>query len=72
MLYFTCQRADEYFRTKPAELLTLVTFCATFVILFATIYGNALALHAPMVMSLVYTLCKLDPDTMVSIWGFPV
>jgi Derlin-2/3 len=72
MLYFTCQQVDEYFKTKPAELLTLLFFNALCVMIFSALYGNSIVLHGSFVFSLIYTMCKLTPDMMMSIWGFPV
>lgn len=59
MCYFTCQQVDEYFKTKPNELLTLVTFNGLMVMLFSALYGNSVALHHSFIFSLIYTMCKL-------------
>ena len=63
---------DEYFKTKPNELLTLLFFNAICVMIFSALYGNSIVLHGSLIFSLIYTMCKLQPDMMMSIWGFPV
>ena len=72
MAYFTANRVDEAYKNKPAELLTMLTFCAFCVMIYSLIYGNAIVLHNSFVFALVWVVCKLDPETMVSLWGFPI
>jgi len=72
MLYFTCKRTEEWFKNKAAELTTLVMFNALVIMLYSAVYGNSMVLHGSFIFSLMYVICKLDPDSVVSIWGFPV
>ena len=72
MVYFTAARVDEAFKNKAAELLTMLLFVALTVMLYSALYGNVIVLHNSFVFALVWICCKLDPETMVSIWGFPV
>jgi hypothetical protein len=39
---------------------------------YSIIYGDYMILHVQFVFSLMYVWCKLEPDSQVSIWGFPV
>ena len=72
MLYFTCKRTEEWFKNKGQELMTLILFNAFMIMIYSAIYGNSMVLHQSFIFSLMYVCCKLDPDSMVSIWGFPV
>jgi hypothetical protein len=72
MCYFACQRIENYFKNKGAEFLTMIMFLAVFIMIFSAIYGNSMVLHGSFIFALTYVICKLEPDSMVSIWGFPV
>ena len=72
MVYFTAARVDEQFKNKAAELLTMLLFVAVTVMAYSALYGDAIVLHNSFVFALIWIVCKLDPETMVSIWGFPV
>jgi len=72
MCYFTAKRVDEQFKTQAKELLTLLLFCAFTIMVYSFIYGETMVLHGSFLFSLMYVCCKLDPDSSVSIWGFPV
>ena len=72
MMYFTIRRCEEYFKTKYADFMVLVLFNMTAVCFYAFLYGDYMVLHEPFVFSLMYVWCKLEPDQMISLWGFPV
>ena len=72
MCYFTAKRVDEWFKTKHDEMLTLLLFCAAVIMAYSLVYGEYMVLHNSFLFSLMYVCCKLDPDSQVSIWGFPV
>ena len=72
MMYFSLSRIELYFKNKAPEFMTLVIFSALFNMFYAFIYGEYMILHQPFLFSLLYIWCKLEPETTVSLWGFPV
>jgi len=72
MMYFSLSKIEEYFKNKSAEFMTLIVFSAIFNILYAFLYGDYMVMHQPFLFSLMYVWCKLEPNSSVSLWGFPV
>lgn len=72
MAYFTLTRIEDYFKNKMADFATLVLFNMFAVTFYACIYGDYMVLTNPFIFAMSYVWCKLEPDAMVSIWGFPV
>jgi hypothetical protein len=72
MMYFTLRRCEEFFKTRYPDFTVLIIFNMFAVALISFLYGDYLALNASFVFSLMYVWCKLEPDSQVSIWGFPV
>jgi len=72
MMYFTLRRIEDHFKNKAAEFMTCILFCALCIMAYSAIYGNSMVLHKSFIFAMCYVICKLDPETMVSIWGFPV
>jgi hypothetical protein len=71
-MYFTLRRCEEFFKTRYPDFTVLIIFNMFAVALISFLYGDYLALNASFVFSLMYVWCKLEPDSQVSIWGFPV
>eukprot|EP00349_Pseudokeronopsis_sp_Brazil_P006153 CAMPEP_0202959088 /NCGR_PEP_ID=MMETSP1396-20130829/3365_1 /ASSEMBLY_ACC=CAM_ASM_000872 /TAXON_ID= /ORGANISM="Pseudokeronopsis sp., Strain Brazil" /LENGTH=194 /DNA_ID=CAMNT_0049677511 /DNA_START=54 /DNA_END=638 /DNA_ORIENTATION=+ len=72
MSYYTLRRLEELYQGKYPELVTMILFNSLAVMFFSWLYGSYQALQHPVIISLMYVVCKLLPDMQVSIWGFPV
>ena len=71
MIYFTMKQCEEYFKTKKPEFAVLILFNMLTVTLISYLWGDYMVLNHQFVSSIMYVWCKLQPESVVLIWGYP-
>ena len=62
MNYYVFTQLEKSFENKEADLATLILFNSLATMLYGYLANEYMVLHNPFVFSLLYVVCKLEPD----------